>query len=68
MSRSFADEICNMIDDMNDKKFMFTNQAEEVFIMMTKVQDRRSRERKRGINHAKVYEFKGKQKRWTGNP
>lgn len=43
---------------MSDKKFMFTNQAEEVFIMMTKVQDSRSRERKRGISHAKVYEFK----------
>ena len=57
MSRSFADEICNMIDDMKEKKFMFTNQIEEVFIMMTKVQESRSRERKRGIKHAKVYEF-----------
>jgi len=58
MSRSFADEMCNIIDDMNDKTFTFVNQNNDVAMMMTKVHEGRNRERKRGIGNAKIYEFK----------
>ena len=58
MSRSFADEVCNIIDDMNDKTFTLVNQNEDVSTMMTKVREGRSRERKRGVGNAKMYEFK----------
>lgn len=34
MSRSFADEICNIIDDMNTKVFSFVNQNDDVETMM----------------------------------
>ena len=58
MSRSFADEVCNIIDDLKDKTFSFTGQNDDVATMMTKVREGRSRERKRGIGNAKMYEFK----------
>jgi hypothetical protein len=58
MSRSFADEVCNIIDDMNGKTFTLINQNEDVSTMMTKVREGRSRERKRGVGNAKMYEFK----------
>ena len=58
MSRSFADEVCNIIDDLRDKTFTFTGQNDDVATMMTKVRDGRSRERKRGVGNAKMYEFK----------
>ena len=58
MSRSFADEVCNIIDDMNGKTFTLVNQNEDVSTMMTKVREGRSRERKRGFGNAKMYEFK----------
>ena len=58
MSRSFADEVCNIIDDMNDKTFTLVNQNQDVAMMMTKVREGRNRERKRGVGNAKIYEFK----------
>ena len=58
MSRSFADEVCNIIDDLRDKTFTFTGQNDDVATMMTKVRDGRNRERKRGVGNAKMYEFK----------
>lgn len=58
MSRSFADEVCNIMDDMKDKQFSFIGQNKDVETMMTKVREGRSRERKRGVNNAKMYEFK----------
>ena len=58
MSRSFADEVCNIIDDMNGKTFTLVNQNEDVSTMTTKVREGRSRERKRGVGNAKMYEFK----------
>ena len=58
MSRSFADELCNIIDDQKDKTFTFTGQNSDVATMMTKVREGRSRERKRGVGNAKMYEFK----------
>lgn len=30
MSRSFADEVCNIIDDLRDKTFTFTGQNDDV--------------------------------------
>ena len=58
MSRSFADEVCNIIDDLKDKTFAFIGQNSDVATMMTKVREGRSRERKRGVGNAKMYEFK----------
>ncbi len=58
MSRSFTDEVCNIVDDMNDKSFTFVNQNNDVAMMMTKVSEGRSRERKRGVGTPKMYEFK----------
>ncbi len=58
MSRSFADEVCNIIDDLKEKTFSFTGQNNDVATMMTKVREGRSRERKRGVGNAKMYEFK----------
>ncbi len=58
ISRSFADEICNIVDDIKDKKIILTEQSEEVGIMITKVAENRAVERKRGIANAKIFEFK----------
>ena len=58
MSRSFADEVCNIIDDIPSKTFTFINQNEDVATMMTKVREGRNRERIRGVGNAKIYEFK----------
>ncbi len=57
MSRSFADEVCNIVDDCKDIKFEFVNRNSDVEVMMTKVSESRSQERKRGISNAKMYEF-----------
>ena len=62
ISRSFADELCNIIDDNKDKKFSFTGQIEEVRTMISMVQEGRRQERKRGIAHAKMYEFSNMEK------
>ena len=58
MSRSFADEVCNIIDDMNGKTFTVINQNDDVSTMMIKVREGLNRERKRGVGNAKMYEFK----------
>lgn len=57
MSRSFADEVCNIIDDMKEKVFTFIDQNEEVETMMTKVREGRNRERKRGVGNARMFKF-----------
>lgn len=57
MSRSFADEVCNIVDDSKDIKFEFINRNKDVDAMMTKVAESRSQERKRGISNAKMYDF-----------
>ena len=58
MSRSFADEICNIMDDNKTIRFEFVNRNSDVEAMMTKVSEGRSQERKRGISNAKIYKFK----------
>ena len=57
MSRSFADEVCNIIDDLKSISFSFINQNEDVATMMTKVSKGRTQERNRGIENAKMYAF-----------
>jgi GTP1/Obg family GTP-binding protein len=57
ISRSFADELCNIMDDNNDKKFVFVGQIAEVQTMISRVQESRKQERKRGIMHPKMYSF-----------
>ncbi len=58
ISRSFADELCNIMDDMKDKNFILKEQSEEVGIMLSKVAESRNCERKRGIANATILEFK----------
>ena len=58
ISRTFADELCNIIDDMKSVKFSFINRSDEVETMMNKVVEGRSRERKRGVGNAKIFKIK----------
>lgn len=58
MSRSFADELYNIIDTFKNKSFIYTHQNDVVETMMTKVAEGRSRERNRGISNPKILEFK----------
>lgn len=58
MSRSFADELCNIMDDNKAIHFVFVNRNSDVEAMMTKVAEGRNQERKRGISNAKIYKFK----------
>ena len=58
MSRSFADELCNIMDDMRAVRFTMTNRSNEVETMMTKVAEGRSRERKHGVGNAKIFKIK----------
>ena len=57
ISRSFSDELCNIMDYAKDIKFEFINRSDEIEAMMTKVIEGRSQERKRGVSNAKIYRF-----------
>lgn len=57
ISRSFADELWNIIDNHNDKKYIFIGQTDEVQTMISRVQESRKRERNRGIVHPQMYSF-----------
>lgn len=57
MSRSFADEVCNIVDDNKTIKFEFINRNADIEKMMDKVAEGRSQERKRGISNAKIHKF-----------
>ena len=57
MSRSFADELCNIIDDSKNISFEFINRNGEIETMMNKVIEGRSQERKRGVSNAKIHRF-----------
>ena len=57
MSRSFADEVCNIMDDMKNRTFEMINLNEDVKTMLSKVKESRNRERKRGMDSSKMYEF-----------
>lgn len=58
MSRSFADEVCNIWDENKHIKFNFINRNADVEAMMNKVTDGRSQERKRGVSNATIHKFK----------
>lgn len=57
MSRSFADEVCNIMDDNKNIKFEFINRNADVEAMLNKVAEGRSQERKRGICNATIHKF-----------
>ena len=57
MSRSFADEVCNIMDDNKSIKFEFINRNADVEAMMNKVAEGRCQERKRGISNATIHKF-----------
>ena len=57
MSRSFADEVCNIMDDNKNIEFYFINRNADIEAMMNKVAEGRSQERKRGINNATIHKF-----------
>lgn len=57
ISRSFADELCNIIDDIKDNAIALLNMNDEVSMMMTKVREGRNRERRHGISTAKMHKF-----------
>ncbi len=57
MSRSFADELCNIIDSLGKTSFHYINRNADVEAMMTKVAEGRNRERKRGISTARMLKF-----------
>lgn len=57
MSRAFADELCNIMDDFKDVTFEFVNRSDEIEAMMNKVIEGRSQERKRGVSNAKIHRF-----------
>jgi len=57
MSRSFADEVCNIVDDNKNIKFDFINRSADVEAMMNKVAEGRRQERKRGISNATIHKF-----------
>lgn len=58
MSRSFADELYNVVDSFRDKSFSYVNCNEIVNTMLAKVAEGRRRERKRGIANPKFVEIK----------
>jgi anti-anti-sigma regulatory factor len=57
MSRSFADELCNIVDDLKNISFEFVNRNNEIETIMNKVIEGRSQERKRGVSNAKIHRF-----------
>ena len=57
VSRSFIDELYNIVIDSPDKEFQYIHRNEDIRIMMEKVAEGRSRERRLGIPPAKMYTF-----------
>jgi hypothetical protein len=57
ISRSFADELCNIIEDNKHLKISLSGQNSEVDIMLSRVREGRAQERKRGIARPRMYEF-----------
>lgn len=57
LSRSFADEVCNMIDDHAKVDFKWVNCNEVVSNMLSKVKLGRTKERERGLTPPKILQF-----------
>ena len=57
MSRSFTDELYNIVIDFPEKEFRYVHRNDDICIMMEKVAEGRTRERKLGIPPAQMYTF-----------
>lgn len=57
MSRSFADELFNVIAAQAPRTFNFEGRSQDIDILMQKVADGRSRERQLGIQHPQMLTF-----------
>ena len=57
MSRSFTDELYNLVNTMQGKVFRYTGRNDDIRVMMEKVADGRTRERKLGIPPAQMLFF-----------
>ena len=57
MSRSFTDELYNIVIDSRDKEFRYIHRNDDTRIMMEKVAEGRNRERQLGIPPAQMYTF-----------
>jgi len=60
VSRSFADELYNVIAAQAPRTFSFAGQSQDVAMMMRIVADGRSRERRQGIQHPQMLTFETK--------
>lgn len=58
MSRSFADELFNVMEVFKGTTFTYTHRNDVVEMMMHKVFEGRNRERERGICNPQILEFK----------
>lgn len=57
MSRSFTDELYNIVIDFPEKNFHYTHRNDDIRIMMEKVAEGRNRERQLGIPPAQMLSF-----------
>lgn len=57
MSRSFADELFNVIAAQAPRVFSFEGRSQDIDVLMQKVADGRSRERQLGIQHPQMLTF-----------
>ena len=57
MSRSFTDELYNIVIGFPEKEFCYINRNDDIRIMMEKVAEGRTHERKLGIPPAQMYSF-----------
>lgn len=57
MSRSFTDELYNIVIDLPKKEFHYIHRNDDIHIMMEKVAEGRTRERQLGIPPAQMYTF-----------
>lgn len=60
MSRSFTDELYNVISEQAPRTFTFTGQNQDIAMMMSIVSDSRSRERRLGVQHPQMLTFETK--------
>lgn len=58
MSRSFTDELYNIVIDFSGKEFHYIHRNDDIRIMMEKVAEGRTRERQLGIPPAQMFSFK----------
>jgi hypothetical protein len=62
MSRSFTDELYNIVITYPDKTFSYTGRNDDIRVMMEKVAEGRTRERQLGIPPAQMLSFDSQSK------